>query len=117
MIEPLGRQGLATAGQHCPLMTRSPGTWAGILKNQANFTMAMGYCRGTKGYIIEIGDTADGPWTKVAEGELPIPVRDVPVDITHLPLSKPQTARFVRFRCVSWWNNGCLLGYIRAVSL
>ena len=86
-----------------------------ILKEESNFTM--GYYRGTKGYIIEIGDTANGPWTKVAEGELPIPVRDVPVDITHLPLSKPQTARFVRFRCVSWWCKGCLLGYIGAVSM
>ena len=77
----------------------------------------MGNCRGTKGYIIEIGDTADGPWTEVAEGELPEPVNNVPVDMTTLPLNKPQTARFVNFRCVSWWNKGCLLGYIRVLSL
>ena len=76
----------------------------------------MGYCRGTKGYIIEIGDTADGPWTEVAEGELPKPVTRI-ADMTTLPLSKPQTARFVRIRCVSWWIRGCLLMYIGAVSL
>ena len=77
----------------------------------------MGYYRGTKSYIIEIGNTADGPWTKVAEGEFPKPVHNVRADITTLPLSIPHTARYVNFRCISWWDRGCLLGYIGVVSM
>ena len=77
----------------------------------------MGHFRGTKGYIIEIGNTADGPWTKVAEGEFPKPAHYSSEGMTTLPLSKPQRARFVNFRCTSWWDHGCLLGYIGAVSM
>ena len=87
------------------------------LERTAKFTIALGHFRGTKGYIIEIGNIADGPWTEVAEGELPKPVHNVREDMTTLPLSKPQRAQFVNFRCVSWWNYGCLLGYIGAVAL
>ena len=76
----------------------------------------MDYYRGTKGYVVEIGNTADGPWTKVVEGEFSQPVYNVREDMTTVPLSEPQTARFVHFRCISWWDSGCLLGYIGVVS-
>ena len=72
--------------------------------------------RGTKGYAVEIGNTKYGPWTKVAEGEFSKPVHNVREDMTSLPLSEPQAAQFVSFRCTSWWNTGCLLGYIGAIT-
>ena len=63
-----------------------------------------------KGFIIEMGDSQDGPWTKVVEGEFSDPSQNE--NITEFPLSEPQTGQFVNFTCVSWYRKGCLLQYI-----
>ena len=63
-----------------------------------------------KGFIIEMGDSQDGPWTKVVEGEFSDPSQNE--SITEFPLSEPQTGQFVNFTCVSWYRKGCLLQYI-----
>ena len=57
-----------------------------------------------------MGANANGPWTKTVEGEFLDPSQEE--DITEFPLIKPQTGRFVNFRCVSWYRKGCLLQYI-----
>ena len=67
-------------------------------------------CSGVRGFIIEMGDSQDGPWTKVVEGEFSDPSQNE--SITEFPLSEPQTGQFVNFRCVSWYRKGCLLQYI-----
>ena len=73
-----------------------------------------GHCflvfRGVKGFFVEIGDSQDGPWTKVVEGEFSDPSQNE--NITEFPLIKPQTGQFVNLRCVSWYGRGCLLQYI-----
>ena len=59
-----------------------------------------------------MGDSANGPWTKMIEGEFLDPSQEGEEDIKEFPLIKPQTGRFVNFRCVSWYRKGCLLQYI-----
>ena len=66
-----------------------------------------------KGFIIEKGDSAVGPWTQIVEGEFSDPSQEE--DITIFPLSEPKNVRFLNFRCVSWWRSGCLLQYIGAL--
>ena len=57
-----------------------------------------------------MGESANGPWTKIVEGEFLDPSQEE--DIMEFPLIKPQTGQFVSFRCVSWYGWGCLLQYI-----
>ena len=59
-----------------------------------------------------MGESANGPWTKMIEGEFLDPSQEEEENIKEFPLIKPQTGRFVNFRCVSWYRKGCLLQYI-----
>ena len=70
----------------------------------------LSYFRGTKGFIIEVGESANGPWTKMVEGEFADPAQEE--GITEFPLSRPQRGQFVKFTCVSWYRYGCMLQYI-----
>ena len=74
------------------------------------FFLSLLVFRGVKGFIVEMSDSTDGPWTKIVEGEFSDPSREE--DITEFPLREPQTGQFVNFRCVSWYRQGCLLQYI-----
>ena len=66
--------------------------------------------KGVKDYIIEMGNTAVGPWTEIADGQLP--------DIEHgqpkvaVSTNNPSLGSYLQFRCVTWYEEYCALQYI-----
>ena len=68
------------------------------------------FFRGSKNFAVEIGDTAQGPWTKIAEGQLSNPDKDPP--LKKISLEKPATGRFVQYRCINGYDGYCGLQYI-----
>ena len=72
----------------------------------------LSFFSGTKNYNLKIGDTATGPWHMIAEGQLHDPRQSSSVEKTEIVIASPRGGRFVRFRCTSWWGNGCALQYL-----
>ena len=64
---------------------------------------------GSKDYVVEVGDSAVGPWTKIAEGQMEASKPFPRIEIT---LGRPHSGRFVQYRCVTWWSNYCGLQFI-----
>ena len=64
---------------------------------------------GSKDYVIEVGDSAVGPWTKIAEGQMEA---SKPFPLIEITLGHPHSGRFVQYRCVTWWSNYCGLQFI-----
>ena len=63
-----------------------------------------------RGFAVEIGDTSEGPWTKIAEGQLSDPPKDPPMK--KISLEKSATGRFVQYRCINGYSGYCGLQYI-----
>ena len=69
---------------------------------------------GSKDYVVEVGDSAVGPWTKIAEGQMEASKPFPRIEIT---LGHPHSGRFVQYRCVTWWSNYCGLQFIRVYKM
>ena len=64
---------------------------------------------GSKDYVVEVGDSAVGPWTKIAEGQMEA---SKPFPLIEITFGHPYSGRFVQYRCVTWWSNYCGLQFI-----
>ena len=67
--------------------------------------------RGTKTFVVEVGETSEGPWTKIAEGQLSEPA-PMPVPMKKISVENPQAGRYVQYRCITGYSGICGLQYI-----
>ena len=79
--------------------------------------------RGTKDFIVSIGDTSLGPWREIANGTFPDLRPDVgtwspvKVNLTVVKVEPPSEGRFVKYECTSMYGDACALHYVGLVQL
>lgn len=66
--------------------------------------------RASKEFKVFLSDSPDGPWTKVLQDQLPDSRNLEPVPSKNFK-TRPTTARFVRFKLISYWGHGGGLQY------
>ena len=75
------------------------------------------FSSGTKEFTISVSDNETGPWKEIISGLLADPRQHEgslnPQESEIFPVN-PVLAHYVKFSCISYYGNGCVLQYIEA---